>query len=71
MPIATFLESYDFSGKAIVPFCTHEGSGLGGVADIKRLAPGATVAEGFGVRGSDVETCDRALGEWLDKVARR
>lgn len=29
MAVFTFLESYDFSGKTIIPFCTHEGSGLG------------------------------------------
>ena len=28
MAVYTFLESYDFSGKTIIPFCTHEGSGL-------------------------------------------
>lgn len=30
MPVYTFLESYDFSGKAVIPFCTHAGSGLSG-----------------------------------------
>ena len=29
MAVLTFLEEYDFSGKMIVPFCTHQGSGLG------------------------------------------
>lgn len=29
MPVFTFLERYDFSGKTILPFCTHEGSGMG------------------------------------------
>ena len=36
MPMYTFLESYDFKGKTIIPFCSHEGSGLGsGLTDIK------------------------------------
>ena len=30
MPVYTFLESYDFSGKTVIPFGTHEGSGLAG-----------------------------------------
>lgn len=29
MPVWTFLEKYDFSGKTILPVCTHEGSGMG------------------------------------------
>ena len=38
MAVCTFLESYDFKGKTIIPFCTHEGSGLGNsVKDIKKL----------------------------------
>ena len=32
--IQTFLESYDFSGKTVVPFCTSGGSGLGNTVDI-------------------------------------
>ena len=39
MAVLTFLDSYDFSGKTIVPYCTHEGSGLGSSErDIKKLA---------------------------------
>ncbi len=42
MVLFTFLESFDFSGKTIKPFCTHEGSGLGSsIGDIKRLCPTA------------------------------
>jgi flavodoxin len=37
MAVFTFLESYDFSGKTIVPYCTHEGSGMGSSEqDIKK-----------------------------------
>ena len=39
MAVYTFSESYDFAGKTIHPFCTHEGSGLGGTeSDIKKTA---------------------------------
>lgn len=42
MVVHTFLESYDFSRKTIIPFCTHEGSGLGkSVKDITKLCPKA------------------------------
>lgn len=44
MAVFTFLESYDFTGKTIAPFCTHEGSGLGSSErDIKKLCPNANV----------------------------
>ncbi|MDR1717026.1 MAG: hypothetical protein LBS20_14420 [Prevotella sp.] len=50
MPMAlfTFLESYDFRGKTIIPFCTHEGSALGSsVSDVKKLCPEANVLQGL------------------------
>ena len=45
--IDTFLESYDFSGKTIVPFATSGGSGLGKAPErMQRIATGSTVAAG-------------------------
>jgi flavodoxin len=65
-PVAAFLSDYDFSGKTIAPFCTHEGSALGrSVADIKKLCPQSTVLEGFPVRGSDVTTAKNKVSGWL------
>lgn len=56
MAVFTFLEHYNFEGKTIIPFCTHEGSGLGhSVEDIKKSCPGAKVENGFAVHGSRVE----------------
>ena len=45
MPMWTFLESYDFSGKTIIPFISHEGTSSGGSAfrNMKELAPGADI----------------------------
>ncbi|ABP66710.1 hypothetical protein Csac_1097 [Caldicellulosiruptor saccharolyticus DSM 8903] len=55
MAVFTFLESYDFTGKTIAPFCTHEGSGLGSSErDIKKLCPKANVLPGLAIRGSSV-----------------
>lgn len=65
MAVFTFLESYDFSGKTIIPFCTHEGSGLGGERDIKKLCPNAKVLSGIAIYGSKVATADFALQSWL------
>jgi flavodoxin len=69
MAIFTFLELYDFSGKTIVPFCTHEGSGLGrSVEDIKNLCPQSTILDGLEVRGSSVKNAQDEVSEWLDKI---
>ena len=72
MPVATFLEEYDFSGKTIVPFCTHEGSGLGrSVTDIGRVCPRSTILEGLAVRGGDVRNAKDDVSEWLRKVGMK
>lgn len=66
MAVMTFLESYDFSGKTIIPFCTHEGSGLGSsVQDIKKVCPKAVVKQGLAIRGSNVNNSDRQVSEWV------
>lgn len=67
MPMAvwTFLEHFDFTGKTIKPFCTHEGSGMGNsVADIQRLCT-ARVENGLAIFGSRAEDCDDALKKWI------
>jgi len=69
MAIFTFLESYDFSGKTIVPYCTHEGSGLGSSKrDIKKLCPTAKVMSGLTIKGSNVGRADNELANWLKKL---
>lgn len=69
MAVFTFLEEYDFSGKTIVPFCTHEGSGMGSSErDIKRLCPNANVLSGLAIRGGSVERADKDITNWLKKL---
>jgi flavodoxin len=66
MAVFTFLESYDFSGKTIVPYCTHEGSGMGSSErDIKKLCPNARVLPGLAIRGGSVGSADKDLLNWL------
>ena len=62
----TFLESCDFSGKTIHPFCTHEGSGMGGERDIQKACPGAKVMTGLAIRGSRSDKSDNELKGWLE-----
>jgi flavodoxin len=68
-PVRTFLSEYDFSGKTIVPFCTHEGSGLGrSVTNISKLCPKSTLLDGVAIWGSDVKTAQSKVVEWLQKI---
>lgn len=66
MAVYTFLESYDFTGKTIIPFCTHEGSGLGSSErDIKKYCPNASVKSGIAIRGGSVKNADTLLKNWI------
>lgn len=63
--INTFLESYDLSGKTIMPFCTSGGSGIEtSVSAIKSVCQGADVKDGF--RGSS-STASEEVRAWIEK----
>lgn len=69
MALFTFFEQYDFSGKTIVPFCTHGGSGLSrSVSDIEKLCPKSTLLEGIAIRGSGVKSAQSEVNSWLEKL---
>ena len=62
--VSTFMESYDFSGKTIVPFCTSGGSGIGSsVSNLERLTSGATWLDGRRLNGSDSQD---TVMEWVN-----
>ena len=68
-PVKAFLSEYDFSGKTIAPFCTHEGSGLGrSVTDISKLCPKSALLNGVAIRGSVVKTAQNKVSEWLREI---
>ncbi len=68
MPIATFLESYDFKGKAIIPFCSHGGGRLGqSVSAIAKLCPGSPIKTPLSVHYSGGRSLAKDLDEWLTK----
>ena len=68
-PVKTFLSEYDLSGKTIVPFITHGGSGLGrSVTDISKLCPKSSVLDGLAVWGRDAKTAQNEVSEWLRKI---
>lgn len=68
MPVFTLLEKYEFAGKTIYPFCTHEGSGMGhSEMDIRRICPGAEVKKGLPIHGTKVREAERDIRKWLGR----
>lgn len=62
----TFFKKYDLSGKTIIPFTTHEGSGLGSVVeDLKGQYTNATVTDGFSIAGHSVRGGMDKVDKWL------
>lgn len=73
MPVYTFMERHAWSGKTVIPFCTHEGSGLSGTEDkIRQTCKGATVKSGLAVRGSTAQNSQqeakKSVESWLKKL---
>lgn len=65
MAVYTLLEAFDWTGKTIHPFCTHEGSGLSTTEkDIAQSAKGSKAAKGLAIRGSEVENSAKAIENW-------
>ena len=65
----TFFKKYDLNGKTIIPFTTHEGSGLGNcVKDVKQAYPNATVTGEFSIYGHEVREGKEHVGKWLKKL---
>ena len=72
MCVFTFFEKHDWAGKTVKPFCTHEGSGLGGsVRAIRKALPAATVTDGLAIQGqtaqNDRKAAEAAVERWLGK----
>ena len=66
MPIASFLEEYDFSGKTIVPFCSHGGGRFGqSLTTIAKLVPDAQMGEALSVHYSGGSDLPDEITEWL------
>ena len=65
----TFFETYDFSGKTIVPFNTHGGSGFSGTQEtIAQLEPEATMLEGKSISRNSIEGAEQEIIDWLDGI---
>ena len=72
MIVYNFLESYDLSGKTIIPFCTHGGSGLAGTEGTIAEITGATMIDGLSISGetaqNDREAAQQQVTEWLQEA---
>ena len=74
MPVWTFLEEYDLSGKKIIPFFSHNGSsnGANSVNRVTELAKDATVLadEALSLRGSSVADSENEVKDWVQKIIK-
>lgn len=73
MAVYTFIEKHNWNGKTVVPFCTHEGSGLSGTErKLKDACKGATVSEGLAIKGTTAQNSQpqalKTVQTWLKKV---
>ena len=69
MLIYSFLESCDWTGKTLIPFCTSGGSAFGRSLDkLPDSASGATILEGLHVSGSRVEGAAGDVAAWIDTL---
>ena len=67
MLLYSFLESYDWEGKTLIPFCTSGGSGFGRRLDrLPDSAAGAEIMEGFHVNGSRAADSAEDVSAWIE-----
>ena len=73
MAVYTFIEKHDWQGKTVIPFCTHEGSGLGSTErKLKNACTGATFLKGLAVQGATAQNrqaqARQSVESWLGKL---
>ena len=67
MIMYTFLEKYDMSGKTVIPFSTHGGSGWGSTrSELSTLCPNAEFVDGFSTAGTNARSAQDEVNSWLD-----
>ncbi len=72
MAVYTFIEAHQWAGKTVIPFCTHEGSGLSNEDEIRQACKGATFQKGLGMYGHTAQNerteAKAAVGKWLKEL---
>ena len=76
MAVYTFIEKHSWQGKTVIPFCTHEGSGLGmTVRKLKGACEGATFADGLAIQGAKAQNsraaAKKSVEGWLGNLGFR
>lgn len=70
MPMYTFLESYDFTGKTVYPFVTSDSSGFGGtISKIQNAASEATVIDnGLSITAGNISSAETSVKSWVEEL---
>ena len=73
MPVLTFLDTYDFSGKTVIPFCTHEGSGFGRSGlYIEKACRNANIIQGLAIRMDRYnDDARQVITDWITNQAKQ
>ena len=67
-PVATFLSHHDFTGKTILPMCTHEGSGMGeSEEELKKTLKTAYLKKGLAIKGTLAHKSNERILQWIKK----
>ena len=67
----TLFKDINLDGKTVIPFTTHEGSGLANcVEDVKEAFPGANVTKGFAIYGHEVRSGRAKVEKWLNSIVK-
>ena len=69
MAVYSFLESGDFSGKTVIPFCAHGTGGLAStVRDLRTAIPNSTVLDALGIYRNDMDSAESKINAWLNNL---
>ena len=73
MIVYSFIDAHDFSGKTVIPFCTHEGSGIGNTpTSIKSATKAKNMLNGFEIYGhtaqNEREEAEKEVSKWLKNI---
>ncbi|MGN0044794.1 flavodoxin [Alistipes indistinctus] len=65
----SFFDKFDCSGKTLIPFSTHGGSGWSGtLEDIRELVPDATMVDGYSISRNNTATSRDGILNWLREI---
>ena len=70
MPVYSFLEEYDFTGKTVIPFATSAGSGFSGTIDtLREMLPDAVIVDdGLHIPMDNVSGADGQVADWIKEL---